>query len=83
MANLLTIVYQPEYWVHALLVEIAAQPKLTSAHRQWASPATQLSDLAFSIETRLGNLRELVRFVDENLNALGKNSARTEERSTA
>jgi len=31
-----------------------------------------LADLAFSIDTRIGNIREIVRLTDENLTAIGR-----------
>lgn len=67
---LLEIEYRPAYWVHSLLAAIQAKPALASAHSKWAT--SDLSDLAFTIETRLGNLPEVVRQIDENLNVLGR-----------
>jgi hypothetical protein len=72
VARTLAIAYQVAHWMDPLLVAINGQPKLAMAHQQWAVPTTQLSDLAFWIETRLGNLPELIRSVDENLGELAK-----------
>lgn len=63
--------YQPTaYWVHPLLNALNAKPALGSKHADW--PGHKLSDVAFSIETRLGGLLEIVRHVDENLNRLAR-----------
>lgn len=79
MARTLAIAYQAAHWMHPLLAAINAQPKLATAHREWAVPTTQLSDLAFWIETRLENLPELIRFVDENLGELAREFDRNRE----
>lgn len=68
----LEIDYRSAHWVHRLLAEINRKPSLAAAHAQWASPQPGLADLAFSIDTRIGNLREIVRLTDENLHAIGK-----------
>ena len=67
----LEIEYRPTYWVHPLLREFQMKPSLGSAHAKWADREPGLADLAFSIETRIGNLREIVRLTDENTRELG------------
>jgi len=65
----LEIQYLPSIkWVHALRAEIAKKPALATADLNWSTSG--LLDLAFGLETRLGNLAEIVVQVDENLRVL-------------
>ena|SRR5258705_4175742 len=64
----LEIEYLAVYWVHALRAEIAQKPALAAADLNWS--ISGLLDLAFGLETRLGNLGEIVVQVRENLQAL-------------
>jgi hypothetical protein len=53
------------------LNELKTKSSLEAAHARWADREPGLADLAFSIETRIGNLREIVRLTDENMGQLG------------
>jgi len=64
----LEIEYLPVHWVHALRTEIAKKPALAAADLNWST--SDLLDLAFGLETRLGNLAEIVVQVRENLQIL-------------
>jgi len=70
--SILEIEYRSAYWAHRLLAELNKKPSLAAAHRQWAERDPGLADLAFSIDTRIGNIREIVRLTDENLTAIGR-----------
>jgi len=72
MAGTLSIQFRPAYWVHPIRAAIAKKPALKSADAKWSDPSTQLSDLAFWIETRLGNLPEIVSLLDESLKRIGE-----------
>jgi hypothetical protein len=72
MAGTLSIQFRPAYWVHPIRAAIAKKPALASADAKWSDPNTRLSDLSFWIETRLGNLPEIVRLVDESLKRIGE-----------
>jgi hypothetical protein len=73
----LEIEYRPSYWVHQLRTEIARTPALAAADAQWAT--SSLLDLAFSLETRIGNLIEIQRQTDENLRVVGEELQRAAE----
>jgi len=64
----LEIQYRPIYWVHYLRAEIEKTPALAAADANWAT--SSLLDLAFSLETRIGNLIEIQRLTDEYLRAV-------------
>jgi hypothetical protein len=66
----LEIAYSPAYWVHHLRAEIDRTPALKQADMNWAT--SPLLDLAFGLETRIGNLIEISRQVDENLRTVGR-----------
>jgi hypothetical protein len=66
----LEIAYRPAYWTHPLLAEIQGKPSLSLAHENWRS--SELLDLAFALETRIGNLIEIVRHVDDQLRVIGE-----------
>jgi hypothetical protein len=69
VATYLQVAYTPHrYWVHPLLAAVTAKPSLARVFATWRTSA--LSDLAFSIDTRLGAISELVRMVNTSLNAL-------------
>ena len=57
------------YWVHSLRAEILITPALAEADRRWST--TALKDLAFSLETRIGNLTEIARETDESIRIIG------------
>lgn len=57
-------------WAHPIRAAIEAKPSLARKDRRWRQ--SELSDLAFAIETRLGYLPEIIRWIDENLAILGK-----------
>jgi hypothetical protein len=71
----LEIEYRPAYWAHRLLAAIQTKQSLSEAHSHWSKPESGLADLAFSIETRIGNLREIIRLTDENLHIVGEEIA--------
>jgi len=60
---------QLQYWGHPLRAAINSKTSLRPRDPQWRS--SPLSDLAFSITTRIGAMQELVRLVDAHLNRLG------------
>lgn len=70
MATLEVVYEAAARWAHPILAELRAKPFLGEKYAQWGHH--RLSDLAFAIETRLGYLPEVIRFVDENLERLGK-----------
>ncbi len=65
---------QTQYWAHPLRAALIAKPSLQQRDQQWQSGV--LSDLAFSITTRIGAIQELVRLTDAALDALGAELAR-------
>jgi len=73
----LEIEYRPIYWAHHLRAEIGKTPALAAADANWAASA--LLDLAFSLETRIGNLIEIQRQTDENLRVVGQELASRSE----
>jgi hypothetical protein len=65
----LEIEYLPSIkWAHALRAEIAEKPALAAADLNWGT--SDLLDLAFGLETRWGNLAEIVVQVNESLRGL-------------
>src|SRR2546428_9111324 len=67
----LEVAYMAPYgWCHPLLRALQEDPKLRAKHQEWRSH--KLSDLAVAIQGRLDGLRHLVRFIDEQLSALGR-----------
>jgi hypothetical protein len=76
----LDIAYLPSYWVHPLRAEIAKTPALADADKKWSN--SPLFDLAFSLETRVGNLREIARQTDENLKIVAAELNREQELAT-
>ena len=73
----LEIEYRPSYWVHHLRAEIARTPALVAADAQWAT--SPLLDLAFTLETRIGNLIEIQRQTDESFAVVGQELASVAE----
>ncbi len=70
MSRYLQVNYtQLQYWGHSLRTALNAKASLRQRDQEWRNSA--LSDLAFSITTRIGAMQELVRMVDAALNALG------------
>jgi hypothetical protein len=70
MSRYLQVNYaQLQYWAHPLRAALTAKPSLQQRDQKWQSSV--LSDLAFSITTRIGAIQELVRLTDEALDALG------------
>jgi hypothetical protein len=61
----LEIEYRPAHWVHQLRAEIAKTPALAAADARWSG--SRLLDLAFALETRIGNLDEIARLANENI----------------
>jgi hypothetical protein len=60
---------QPQYWALPLRTALTAKPSLQQRDQKWQTSV--LSDLAFSITTRIGAIEELVRLTDEALDVLG------------
>jgi hypothetical protein len=60
---------QLQYWAHPLRAALNARASLHQRDQQWR--CSPLSDLAFSITTRIGAIQELVRLADAALNDLG------------
>lgn len=70
MSRYLQVNYaQPQYWAHRLRTALSAKQSLQQRDQKWQSGV--LSDLAFSITTRIGAIQELVRLADTALDALG------------
>ena len=71
MSPILEVEYKEmSKWVYPIRVAIEAKPVLASRDARWSDGP--LSDLAFTISTRLGCLPDVIRFVDENLDFLGQ-----------
>ena len=69
--RILHVDYKPVvFWAHKLLNALNASACLKAKHREW--PRLPISTLAFSIETRVGALREIICEVDQQLNLLGQ-----------
>jgi hypothetical protein len=60
---------QLQYWAHPLRTALTAKPSLHQRDQKWQS--STLSDLAFSITTRIGAIQELVRLTNGALDTLG------------
>jgi hypothetical protein len=56
---------QNQYWGHPLRRELQTKQSLAERDKEWSS--STLSDLAFSITTRLGFLQEIAHSVDQTL----------------
>jgi hypothetical protein len=70
MSRYLHVSYaQLQYWAHPLRTALTAKPSLQQRDQKWQS--STLSDLAFSITTRIGAIQELVRLIDGALDTLG------------
>lgn len=57
-------------WCSRLLVALQGNSKLQAKHKVWGTH--RLSDLAFAIQGRLAGVHQLIRFIDEQLDALGR-----------
>jgi hypothetical protein len=70
MTSLLEIAYYTmSQWAHPIRAAIDSKRSLQLRDAQWSQG--RLSDLAFALSTRLGYLRDIVRFIDGNLAVLG------------
>ena len=77
MNQFLHIDYKPTHsWAHRLLVSLNSSTALKVKHAEWSR--LRVSALTFSIETRLGALREIIKQVDGYLNILDNELKRAE-----
>lgn len=77
MNQFLHIDYKPtDFWAHELLVSLNSSTPLKVKHTEWSR--LPVSVLAFSIETRLGALREIINQVDQYLTTLDSELKRAE-----
>jgi hypothetical protein len=77
----LEIEYRPSRWVHPLRAAIARTPALAGADERWRD--SELLDLAFALETRVGNLGEIVQQANEHLRILNDEFADVAEQLDA
>lgn len=69
--RILHINYKPAvFWARPLLVALSSNASLKTKYAEWSR--LPISLLTFSIETRLGSLREIIKQVDQNLSILGQ-----------
>jgi hypothetical protein len=65
------------HWAHPILNALNAKAALQEKHERW--PDSRLSDLAFSIETRLVGLMEVSSLINEHLRTLADELERDPE----